>query len=171
VRRHIADAPLIHLATHGILNEESPLESAVALAHGETLTVYQLMLMRLQARLVVLSACSTAQGETTGGDDVLGLTRGLLAAGAGAALVSLWPVDDDSTALLMDAFYRRLRRGDGPAVALREAQRCLRDLPEGASPGLPGQERRVTFGAQGADQAGEQGYAHPYYWAPFVLVG
>jgi CHAT domain-containing protein len=129
VRAHIGDAPLVHLATHGLLDTESSLNSAVALAGGETLSVYELMLLRLQARLVVLSACSTAQGETTGGDDVLGLTRGLLAAGAQAALVSLWPVEDRSTALMMGEFYRRLKDGAAPSEALHEAQRFLHGLP------------------------------------------
>src|SRR5262249_52467544 len=122
VRERIPDCPLIHFATHGKLSEESPLSSAIALANGEELTVYELMGLRLNAELVVLSACNTGQGETTGGDDVLGLTRGLLGAGARAAVVSLWPVDDVSTSLLMGEFYRRLRAGDAPAVALRAAQ-------------------------------------------------
>ncbi|HEX5108281.1 MAG TPA: CHAT domain-containing protein [Vicinamibacterales bacterium] len=146
VRTHIADYPLLHFATHGTLDEEVPLNSSLALAGGASLTVYELMLLRLRAQLVVLSACSTGQGETTGGDDVLGLTRGLLAAGARSAVVSLWPVDDQSTALMMEAFYRALRGGANPAAALRAAQDDLR-------------------------QRKSRGYDHPYYWAPFVMVG
>jgi CHAT domain-containing protein len=149
----------------------APLNSAVALAGGETLTVYELMLLRLQARLVVLSACSTAQGETTGGDDVLGLTRGLLAAGAQRALVSLWPVEDRSTELMMGEFYRRLKAGAAPAEALREAQRFLHGLSKDPVDGAPGAERRVIFGRQGVQAPVDPGYSHPYYWAPFVLVG
>ena len=171
VRARIADAPLVHLATHGLLDAESPLNSAVALAGGETLSVYELMLLRLQARLVVLSACSTAQGETTGGDDVLGLTRGLLAAGAQAALVSLWPVEDRSTAVLMGEFYRQLKEGAAPAEALHDAQRFLHGLARDPSEGAPGAERRVVFGRQEVQTPVDPGYAHPYYWAPFVLVG
>ena len=86
--------PLVHFATHGTLDAETPLNSTVALAQHDELTVHELMSLRLDARLVVLSACGTGQGESTGGDDLLGLTRGLLAAGAQAALVTLWPVDD-----------------------------------------------------------------------------
>ncbi len=171
VRAQIATAPLVHLATHGILDAESPLNSAVALAGGEALSVYELMLLRLQARLVVLSACSTAQGETTGGDDVLGLTRGLLAAGAQAALVSLWPVEDRSTALMMGELYRRLKGGAAPAEALRDAERFLHALSEDPGDSAPGPERRVIFGGPGVQAPVDPGFSHPYYWAPFVLVG
>ena len=166
VRGEIARAPLLHFATHGNLDDESPLNSSIALAGDGELSVYELMLLRLQARLVVLSACSTAQGETTGGDDVLGLTRGLLAAGAQAALVSLWPVDDQSTALLMEEFYRRLREGASPAAALLSAQRHVRGL----DPRTPG--AGVVTTDPGTPTEPEEGeYAHPYHWAPFVLVG
>jgi CHAT domain-containing protein len=77
------------------------LQSAILLAEGGALTVSDLVGMRLDKPLVVLSACETGVGQTTAGDELLGLTRGLLAAGARAAVVSLWSVDDHSTSLLM----------------------------------------------------------------------
>ncbi|NIN95911.1 MAG: CHAT domain-containing protein, partial [Anaerolineae bacterium] len=80
VRQLLVDYPVLHLATHGYLSEEAPLLSSILLANGEALTVYELMGLQLNADLIVLSACETARGQTTGGDDVLGLTRGLLAA-------------------------------------------------------------------------------------------
>lgn len=104
----LAEYPLLHFATHGYLSDEAPLLSAIMLANGESLSLYELMGLRLNADLVVLSACNTARGETTGGDDVLGLTRGLLSAGARAAVVSLWSVESLSTSLLMEHFYRKL---------------------------------------------------------------
>lgn len=173
VRAEIAKAPLLHFATHGTLDEETPLNSSIELAEGGQLTVYELMLMRLHARLVVLSACSTAQGETTGGDDVLGLTRGLLAAGARAALVSLWPVDDRSTALLMEEFYRQLRAGVRAPEALRAAQNHLRELGAGgAAATSPARHLVLDEGDAVEEEDGvETGYSHPYHWAPFVLVG
>jgi CHAT domain-containing protein len=76
----------------------------------------------------------------------VGLTRGLLAAGARAAVVSLWPVDDASTGLFMETFYQTLRAGASPAAALRAAQHRLQAM------------------------AG-RGYQNPYYWAPFIVVG
>jgi CHAT domain-containing protein len=191
VRERIPDCPLLHFATHGKLSEAAPLSSAIALAHGEELTVYELMGLRLNAELVVLSACNTGQGETTGGDDVLGLTRGLLGAGARAAVVSLWPVDDVSTSLLMGELYRHLRAGDAPAVALRAAQTYLRNLEpadvaseldklkaslesvtaplatlQSVAEARPIRSARPVGGA-----ATPNYYRHPYYWAPFILVG
>jgi CHAT domain-containing protein len=173
VMKRIAHSPLLHFATHGKLSEDAPLNSSILLADGEELTVYELMGLDLKADLVVLSACNTGQGETTGGDDVLGLTRGLLAAGARAAVVSLWPVDDVSTSLLMGEFYRRLRAGDIPRLALKAAQKYLRDL-------TPNDIEKEVAGVKAASQRhlGQRNialqrhdYRHPYYWAPFILVG
>jgi CHAT domain-containing protein len=194
VREHISDYPLLHFATHGYMSEDAPLLSSILLANGGGLTVYELMGLRLNANLVVLSACETARGKTTGGDDVIGLARGLLAAGARAAVVSLWPVDDLSTSLFMGHFYSRLRVGDTPAVALQAAQRYLRELtPERAAEefqvlkvairgsGVEEQARHLIAEAQatprhvGARQEWAKSpthdYRHPYYWAPFILVG
>jgi CHAT domain-containing protein len=128
VRDRISAARLLHFATHGHLSPEAPLLSSVLLADGESLTVYELLGVGLVADLVVLSACESGLGHVTGGDDVLGLSRGLLTAGARAAVVSLWPVNDLSTALLMREFYRHLLGGGSPATALRQAQIYLRGL-------------------------------------------
>ena len=179
VRARIGSSPVVHLATHASLSEEAPLFSSILLAHGEALTVYELMGLRLVADLAVLSACRTAGGRATGGDDVVGLARGLLAAGARAAIVTLWPVSDASTGLLMRELYARLREGDGPAEALRAAGEWLRSL----SPAKAAAERAAlaTGAAPGSDAArdvaaarvvgGTGGYDHPRYWAPFVVVG
>jgi len=167
--------------------------SSLLLADGEALTVYELMGLRLDADLVVLSACETGRGKVTGGDEVLGLTRGLLASGARAAVVSLWPVSDASTTLLMGAFYRRLRAGDSPAQALRSAQNYLRRLRGDAidqelerlqeavetSIARRGNGRRNrefdagirNNGSHRRRQTESRDYSHPFYWAPFVLVG
>lgn len=187
VRAQIDQYTLLHFATHGYLSEDAPLLSAILLADGAALSVYEIMSLRLRADLVVLSACRTALGETTGGDDVLGLTRGLLGAGARAALVSLWPVADVSTSLLMGFFYRRLRAGLAPAAALQAAQNELRQLsadqatrhltqlrqsPGLADPQLPPAERVRDFAIPGLDPLEHApDYSHPFYWAPFIVVG
>jgi CHAT domain-containing protein len=189
VRARIPSARLLHFATHGELSEEAPLSSWIALADNEQLTLYELMGLRMDAELVVLSACETGQGQTTGGDDVVGLTRGLLGAGARAALVSLWPVDDVATSLLMGEFYRRLIGGDTSIIALCKAQNCLRSLAparidaELAKLGAALKQARSDTTAQTVDRARSErhshlagsaaklDYSHPYYWAPFVLVG
>lgn len=166
--------PLVHFATHGILFEEEPMLSDILLADGEAISVYELMGLGLNADLVVLSACQTALGEITGGDDVIGFTRGLLGAGARAAVVSLWPVDDVSTSLFMGEFYRCLRKTRSPSKALQSAQIYLKALDaENLSNQLievknVGQSRHI---ADGIVDDGTRDYSHPYYWAPFILVG
>jgi CHAT domain-containing protein len=181
VRRQVALHPLLHFATHGKLSAEAPLSSALLLAHGEELTVYELMGLHIDADLVVLSACETARGEVTGGDDIVGLTRGLLAAGARAALVSLWPVDDLSTSLFMGEFYRRLRAGENAIDALQAAQNYLRNmdqasrqdaLAESLAPAAANRSVSLTRHFRPDEAVPENGdYHHPYYWAPFVLIG
>jgi CHAT domain-containing protein len=142
LRRH----DRVHLATHGVLNEHAPLFSAVLMGAdrpGETrLSLYEIADVPLNAKLVVLSACQTGVGTLMRGDEVTGLTRTFLQAGASAVVSSLWQVADDSTAALMETFYTGLREGLTPSRALRRASL----------------ETRRRF-------------AHPYYWAPFVLTG
>lgn len=174
VRNALNDYPIVHFATHGILSDESPLLSSILLANGEALTVYELMGTQLNADLVVLSACRTAQGEVTQGDDVLGLTRGLLAAGARSAVTTLWPVDDIATSLFMEQFYQHVRKGVSPAQALRNAQNDLRTLSKKDIRQRQDNVNRSVRGIEllGADIAtSETNYSHPYYWAAFMLVG
>lgn len=168
VREHISHYPILHFATHGYLSEETPLLSSISLAEGEGLNVYELMGMHVDADLVVLSACRTALGQATAGDDVLGLTRGLLGAGAKSAVVSLWPVDDLSTSLFMGEFYRCLQTGQSPTKALQTAQNYLRALsPETIKREISQVRDTVRLGAAPKTKD----YRHPFYWAPFVLVG
>ena len=142
-----------HLATHGIFNKRNPLFSGVELEADETedgrLEVHELVGLRLNADLVTLSACETALGsgyfvDVPVGDDFVGLTRAFLFAGSPSVLATLWEVDDRSTVRLMRGFYEGLRQAD-KATALAAAQR--------------------------AALKGGRPHAHPYFWAPFVLVG
>jgi CHAT domain-containing protein len=102
--------------------------------------------VRLDADLVTLSACETALGQEMGGEGLVGLARAFQYAGARSVLASLWGVGDDSTAELMKRFYGHLQAGKAKDEALRAAQI---DLLRGAAPGV----------------------AHPFHWAPFVLIG
>lgn len=191
VRERISGRQVLHFATHGILSEQAPLLSSIQLADGGSLSVHDLLGERLDARLVVLSACETAHGRRTGGDDVLGLTRGLLAAGANAALVSLWKVGDTSTSLLMSHFHGRLRGGEPPALALQRAQAWLRtlrrrDVPtelEHLQSHLTLKEDSVGRSLQALRAGGDSespisswrgsqpAFRLPYFWAPFILIG
>jgi len=144
---------VIHLATHGYFNKLNPLLSGVALeADGENdgrLEVHEILSLRLNAKLVTLSACDTALGsgyfaEVPAGDDLVGLTRAFLFAGSPTVLASLWEINDLSAVHFMHGFYRQLGQTD-KASALAKAQR----------------DTRLRGGI----------YRHPYYWGAFVLVG
>ena len=100
--------------------------------------------MELSADMVVLSACNTARGEKRGGEGIVGMSWALFVAGAPTQVLSQWAVDDMSTAALMERFYAGIRKGESKAEALKEAGQWLR-------------------------RDGKHG--HPYYWAPFVLLG
>src|SRR6476469_1277687 len=117
---------IIHLATHGLLNEvkRRDLPGAIALAPSGNddglLTSSEILDLKLNAELVVLSACNTGRGKLTG-DGVVGLSRALISAGVPSIIVSLWFVPDDPTAELMAEFYRQLQQNPNKAQALRQA--------------------------------------------------
>jgi len=117
-------ASIIHLATHGLLDDVRGLGSAIALAPSGgddgLLTAEEIFDMKLQANLVVLSACNTGFGRITG-DGVIGLSRALISAGVPSVIVSLWAVPDAPTSELMQAFYQNLQNNPDKAQALRQA--------------------------------------------------
>jgi CHAT domain-containing protein len=121
-----ATAKIIHLATHGLLYDSagSDVPGAIALApsgkDNGLLTSGEILKLKLNAQLVVLSACNTGRGKITG-DGVIGLSRSLITAGVPSIVVSLWYVPDASTAALMSEFYRQLQQNPNKAVAMRQA--------------------------------------------------
>jgi CHAT domain-containing protein/tetratricopeptide (TPR) repeat protein len=141
LRRLGPSSRFLHIATHGLFRRDNPLFSAIRLGDSH-LTLLDLYNLPLTAELVTLSGCSTGLNVVVGGDELLGLMRGLLLAGAQGVMVSLWDVNDRSTSQFMQCFYGRLRDSDDKAAALQVAMRELREE-----------------------------YPHPYYWAPFVLAG
>ena len=164
----LESADIVHLATHAVFSSEAPLFSAFLLADGEQLSVVDLMALNSRCSLVVASACSTGEGHPTSGNDVLGISRGLLGCGASGAVVSLWPVDDEKTADLMIAFYDRLLHGMHPANALCAAQRD--SLTVGAG-GIAATQRDLG-GPPAATAPPKPLQAGPErWWAPFVFVG
>jgi CHAT domain-containing protein/tetratricopeptide (TPR) repeat protein len=149
----LASYRIVHFATHGLLNNKHPELSGLvfSLVDGRGrprdgfLPAYEIYNLRLNADLVVLSACQTALGEDIRGEGLVGLTRAFMYAGGARVVASLWKVPDSATAALMQRFYRALiveRRR--PAEALRAAQESVRA------------QRR---------------WSAPYYWAGFTLVG
>jgi CHAT domain-containing protein/Tfp pilus assembly protein PilF len=132
---------ILHLACHGLFRVDNPMFSAVKL-HDGWLTAADVMQLNLKDALVTLSACESGRGTVLRGDEVIGLPRAFLGAGAASVVVSLWLVQDKTTVTLMTHWYNQLNQGMGRAAALQAAQRALRER-----------------------------YPHPYYWAPFVLIG
>ena len=188
----------LHFATHGRLDDRRPLASALVLAQEQTggreasngqLTAEHIVrTWKLDADLVTLSACETALGTYSQGEGFLGFSQALFLAGARGTLLSLWPVDDRATTLLMTRFYENmLGTVDGKvkalaskAEALTEAKRWLRDLtaaeveqlardlPRGLPAGTRG-VRRDLARPPAADAP--RPFAHPYYWSAFILIG
>jgi filamentous hemagglutinin family protein len=129
VKQQLANARLVHLATHGLLDDfGTGIPGAIALTPSPQeaqpqdglLTAEELLHLQINAELVVLSACDTGRGDITG-DGVIGLSRSLIAAGAPSVIVSLWAVPDAPTAELMTEFYRQLTQNPDKAIALRQA--------------------------------------------------
>lgn len=144
----------LHLASHAFFNDAAPLLSAIFLAappasgpgSGEDgfLTARELFDLKLNADLVTLSACQTGRGEMHSGEGVVGLTWAINVAGCPTQVVSQWSVDDAATATLMTRFYQQLKAGKSKGDALQAAAKTVRSAA---------------------------GRSHPYYWAPFVLLG
>jgi CHAT domain-containing protein/tetratricopeptide (TPR) repeat protein len=147
----LAGYRFVHFATHGVVNEQRPDVSAVLLSASPSsredgyLRSSEIFNLQIPADLVVLSACRTGMGKMSPGEGLIGLTRAFMYAGTPSVVVSLWSVADVSTSVLMQKFYECMTaRGLDKAEALRQAKLSL---------------------CQGST------YAHPFYWAPFIIVG
>lgn len=134
---------VLHFATHGFLNQANPDLSGLVLSlydekrqsQNGFLRVIDLYSLKLNADLVVLSACQTGLGKEVDGEGIIGLTRGFMFAGAGSVVSSLWKVEDAATAELMKRFYRAmLKENQLPSAALRTAQNELRVIPRWRNP-------------------------------------
>jgi CHAT domain-containing protein len=149
---HLSDSQVVHFVTHGVLNEVYPQLSGLALSqfdrqgqrHDGLLRVHEIDDLKLDADLVVLSACQTALGKDVRGEGLVGLTQAFLVGGSSSVLVSLWEVDDRASAELMAQFYRYLVEGLPPAAALKSAQ-----------------DRMIE----------REPWRSPYYWSGFILQG
>jgi CHAT domain-containing protein len=145
---------VVHLATHGVLDNASPLYSHLVLAPPAAgdkddglLEAWEIMNMQLSADLVVLSACETARGAVAPGEGIIGLMWSVFVAGTPATLVSQWQVDSESSTRLMVGFHEAWRggqRGVSKSRALQQAALGVMKTP---------------------------GFAHPFYWAGFILAG
>lgn len=141
LRKATAESRFLHIATHGEFRTDNPMFSSIRLADS-FLSVYDFYDFRLRAELVTLSGCGTGLSVVTSGDELLGLVRGLLYSGTRAVLLTLWDVNDQSTAEFMKCFYAKMTGSREKSDALREAVLELR-----------------------------RSYPDVYHWAPFVLIG
>ena len=145
-------ADVVHVATHAVTDPELPMNSHVVLSTSpETgddgrLHLYEMQNRDLDADLVVLSGCATADGELQAGEGLMGMGYGVRVAGAAASIATLWAVDDRATVFLMDALYASLADGMPKDDALRQAQLTYLDAHDGLA-------------------------ASPFYWAAPVLSG
>jgi CHAT domain-containing protein len=145
------DAKVLHLATHAILDNASPLYSHLLLtpeggasSDDGFVEAWELMNLHLGAELAVLSACETARGRVGAGEGMIGISWALFVSGVPTTVLSQWKVDSASTSQFMIVFHESLRRGENEAQAIQHAALELRKNPS---------------------------YQHPFYWAPFVMVG
>jgi CHAT domain-containing protein len=148
---------VIHLATHAVAEDKQPLYSTLILApdaealEDGLLQAFEVLRNTLRAKLVVLSACETALGPLRRGEGLVGLVSAFRQAGAQSVLATQWSVDE-SSAELMASFYKAFTGGKDMSEALREAK-------------LRARKGRLRLGAV------EVSTAHPFFWAPFVLIG
>jgi CHAT domain-containing protein len=153
------DYEILHLATHGILNDASPMYSHLVLSQeaggGGTddglLEAWEILKLELNADLVILSACDTARGRVGAGEGMIGLSWSLFVAGSPTTVVSQWKVETESNSEMMIAFHRNLRASSGRSRVGRSKSEALRQASL--------QLRRTKR------------YSHPFYWAPFVIIG
>lgn len=158
VKAELGSYDILHLASHGTLNNRSPMYSHIVLSQagkGEKedglLEAWELMKLDLKARMAVLSACETARGRVAGGEGVMGLAWALFVAGCPTTVVSQWEVNDQSTADLMVEFHRKLKTRPASSNSPSSAAQTLRQ--------------------SALKLLGKSQYRHPYYWAGFIVVG
>jgi CHAT domain-containing protein/tetratricopeptide (TPR) repeat protein len=171
----------LHIAGHAVFDPHDPLGSYIQLGRGEQLSARQIMgSLELHADLVTLSACMSGVTHVVPGDELLGLQRAFLYAGAPAVVCTLWEAADMVALVVMDRFYAAIRRGQPPGAALRDAQVAVR--------AMTGRDLLATierWHAEDPDFVAALGelpevpttaldapiYADPFYWAPFMLIG
>jgi CHAT domain-containing protein/tetratricopeptide (TPR) repeat protein len=148
LRRKLPLYDVVHLAAHGVIDDRDPLESHLQLQAGGRedgkLTARELMNESLAASILVLSSCDSATGDVAAGEGLIGMTWAALIAGCPTVVATQWQVASSRTTEVMTSFHREMRAGKSPAAALQHAQATAARVPR---------------------------FAHPYYWAAFVVVG
>lgn len=150
-KAQLGNFEIVHLATHAIFDDSSPDDSYLAFApiknEDNLLYVSDLYNLELDADMVTLSACESGVGELRRGEGFLSLARGFFYSGASSICSTLWKINDASSTILMNAFYKHLAKGDAKDLALQKAQ--------------------VQF----LNANRQNALVHPYYWSGFVISG
>ncbi len=161
IEHQLSHYRIVHIACHGVFVLDQPLASWLQFGPDQTISALDMLTTwQLDADLVVLSACQSGVSEIVRGDEPFGLVRAFLAVGARAVLVTLWPVDDVASAVLMNLFYQAMQAGAEPAEALQQAVQQIRSMPR-TQVSLP----------LAASQQVEYPFADPHYWAGYQLIG
>ena len=140
----------IHIAAHGVLDNDDPEYSGLLLGNGEhdqndgILQAHEIFPRSISADIVTLSSCFSGFGEIDHNEGSMGIYRSFMIAGARSVVISLWNVEDESTSILFSKFYENLKEGHSKAESLRKAKMYLKN---------------------------ETQFFHPFFWAPFILMG
>lgn len=152
-KKSASNSSIIHIASHALIDVENPFFSRILLSnvkhdsiHDGILYLHEIFDMDMNAELAVLSACNTGKGKLFQGEGMISLGGGFLSAGANSVLMTQWEVDDKSTSILMDLFYKNLSEGKSKSKALQNAQLAFLET--------------ITHGR-----------GHPHYWGAFELMG
>lgn len=151
-KQNASDYGLIHFAMHGVIDVEQPNYSALIFAENQDtlndnfLYAYELPSLTLNAQLIVLSACQTGYGKYQNGEGVMSLGRGFMYAGTPSLVMTLWAINDQASAKIMELFYLNLKKGLNKRTALQQAKLSYLEESKGIA-------------------------AHPAFWSPFVLHG
>jgi CHAT domain-containing protein len=165
--------PVVHIASHFRFVPGTDRDSFLLLGDGSKLSLDQLRKANFfqESELLTLSACETAMGGTGKGVEIEGFAAIAMNQGAKSVIATLWPISDKSTAILMKEFYRlRMEKKLTKAEALRQSQlELLKGKLTDADNKLPENERGGDHTRFKKDKNAP--YSHPYYWAPFILIG
>jgi CHAT domain-containing protein len=176
IKEQAGDYDILHFATHGILNERMPMYSYLLFSPDDKndgmLTVDEIFSLNLNSKLVTLSACETGLGKLNRGDELIGLSRAFVYAGSPAVIVSLWPVDDVSTAYIMTKMYQYYSSGYALDESLAFAQRSLyeKNFRLSSVRGVVNVQwnkeiiNKINSGSQ-------EMKSNPFFWAPFIIIG
>ncbi len=174
LQSNLKDHNILHIATHGVLDPVNIDNSYLLTSSGERINKSKVQLLKDygldNVHLVILSACDTGTGGKNSDNlEIAGISHYFMQGGAKAVIATLWQVNDPATALFMQEFYKHIKAGMTKAQAIQQVQR---DFIEGKLTAKDAPSRAgLTVVSKMRDRPTPSNFAHPYYWAPFILIG